>query len=169
MKWEGNIRRMIPEFVTESDITRGEVHYGWCGADVLEELPAIAMQDWVGKEISVVFDGTIHCTASGKKIRKTFGEGMSYQAWQDSPLAMASIFKPELSRIHEGIALRDEAWEREHHLKPHWVYLTQTSEIKVGVTRSDYGVRRWMDQGAVAGIVVAEVPYRQLAGEMEVA
>jgi hypothetical protein len=84
-------------------------------------------------------------------------------------LACPSIIRPELSRIHEGIALRDEAWERAYHLTPHVVYLSQTSHVKVGVTRKTNVPSRWVDQGAVAAVVVAETPYRQLAGEIEVA
>ena len=40
-----------------------------------------------------------------------------------------------MSRIHEGIALRDMEWEEKHHNQPHVVYLSYTSGIKVGVTR----------------------------------
>jgi hypothetical protein len=40
--------------------------------------------------------------------------------------------------------------------------------VKVGVTRTTQGITRWIDQGAEAVQVIAEVPYRQLAGEIEV-
>ena len=73
-----------------------------------------------------------------------------------------------VSRIHEGIALRDEAWERANHLQPHVVYVSQTSGFKVGVTRKTNVPSRWVDQGAVAAMILAEVPCRQLAGEIEV-
>jgi hypothetical protein len=126
------------------------------------------MNPLVGEEICIRYEGDIHCIESGKKIRKTFGEGMSYDAWLKSPLSAPSIVRPELSRIHEGIALRDAAWEEEYHNKPHYVYLSLTSGVKVGVTRVQNKISRWIDQGAVQGIVVAETPYRQLAGLMEV-
>jgi hypothetical protein len=106
---------------------------------------------------------------TGKKIKKTYGEGMSYDAWISSPWSVESIIKPELSRIHEGIALRDKEWEEKHHNQPHYLYLSRTSEIKVGVTRVTNVPSRWIDQGAVEAIIVAETPYRQLAGLMEVA
>jgi hypothetical protein len=105
---------------------------------------------------------------TGKKIKKTFGDGMSYEAFANSPWAVESIIRPELSRIHEGIALRDKAWEEEHHNQPHIVYLSLTSGIKVGVTRTTQVPYRWIDQGAVQAILFAEVPYRQLAGLIEV-
>lgn len=93
---------------------------------------------------------------------------MSYDAWITSPMAVESIVRPELSRIHEGIALRDAAWEEEHHNKPHYVYLSKTSNIKVGVTRIGNVPSRWIDQGATEAILIAETPYRQLAGLIEV-
>ena len=98
---------------------------------------------------------------TGKAIKKTYGEGLSYDAFLKSPLACPSIIRPELSRIHEGIALRDEAWERANHLthiglfesnQPHGRRDTKTNVPS-----------RWVDQGAVAAVVVAKAPYRQLA------
>ena len=94
---------------------------------------------------------------------------MSYQAWSEHPAAVESVLRPELSRIHEGIALRDFEWEQKHHNQPHYVYISQTGAFKVGVTRTTNRPFRWHDQGAVAAIAIAETPYRQLAGEMEVA
>ena len=40
--------------------------------------------------------------------------------------------------------------------------------MKVGVTRDQQIPTRWIDQGAWQAIRLAEVPYRQLAGEIEV-
>ncbi len=78
--------------------------------DNLENTGTYFMNPLLGEEITIRFSGDIHCAATGKKIKKTFGEGMSYDAWISSPMAVESIVRPELSRIHEGIALRDAAW-----------------------------------------------------------
>lgn len=137
--------------------------------DVLDYSHNVSVNSWIGKNITITYHGQIHCVETGKLIKKTFGEGLSYDAFLRSPLASPSIIRPELSRIHEGIALRDEAWEREHHLVPHYVYLSKTSHIKVGVTRVGNVPSRWIDQGATEAIVLAETPYRQLAGLIEVA
>lgn len=136
--------------------------------DILQEQGTIDFNELVGKEITIQFSGEIHCIESGKRIKKTFGEGLSYEVWLKSPQASPSIIRPELSRIHEGIALRDFEWEQAHHNQPHYVYLSRTSGVKVGVTRSTNKVSRWIDQGAVEGILLAETPYRQLAGLIEV-
>ncbi len=137
--------------------------------DVLDEQGIIDLNPLVGQELSLHFDGEIHCVESGKRIKKTFGEGLAYDVWLKSPQASPSIIRPELSRIHEGIALRDFEWEQKHHNQPHYVYLSRTSGVKVGVTRATNKASRWIDQGAVEGILLAETPYRQLAGLIEVA
>jgi len=164
MKWEGNLRKMKAAVGVQ-----GDVSYEFAGADGLQPIAGAGVNGLVGRDVTVTFCDEIRCVVSGDRISKTFGEGMSYQAFMESPLATPSILRPELSRIHEGIALRDEAWEREHHLQPHLVYLSWTSHVKVGVTRATQVPTRWVDQGATGAMVVAHAPYRQLAGEMEVA
>ena len=82
---------------------------------------------------------------------------MSYDAFKQSPLAVESIIRPELSKIHEGIALRDYDWEMKHHMQPHIVYLSKTAGNKVGVTRNTQIPTRWIDQGAVEALISLEL------------
>jgi hypothetical protein len=165
MTWEGNLRKLRIE---PGGTTDEPLRYFQQGADVLDALPDRCWSDWVGSHLTIQFDGSIHCASTGKRIRKTYGDGLSYDAWLKAPQAVESVIRPELSRIHEGIALRDREWEERHHNVPHWVYLSQTSAIKVGVTGAHTGAKRWYDQGAIAGTVLCVAPYRALAGEMEV-
>ncbi len=162
MRVEGNLRKMATQL---EDV----VHYGLRLYDVLEASDPIPLNEAVGKPIRIEFQHEIHCVVTGKKIKKAFGEGMSYDAFMNSPQASPSIIRPELSRIHEGIALRDFEWEMKNHMTPHTVYLAQTAGVKVGVTRNTQIPTRWMDQGAVKAIRLAETPYRQAAGLIEVA
>ncbi|MCF6311327.1 MAG: DUF2797 domain-containing protein [Verrucomicrobiales bacterium] len=163
MKYEGNIRKMKTSLLQD-----GGVEYRLPLYDVLESGCELEMNALIGQTIRIEFQHQINCVVSGKRINKAFGDGMSYDAFMNSPMAVPSIIRPELSRIHEGIALRDEEWEREHHLKPHVVYLSKTGGVKVGVTRDVQIPARWIDQGATEAILLAEVPYRQLAGLIEV-
>jgi hypothetical protein len=161
MTAEGNLRKMSTE--------PGEtVQYTMRLFDRLEPSESFSVNELVGKEMSISFTGQIHCVVTGKPIKKAYGEGMGYDAFMKSPLAVESIIRPELSRIHEGIALRDKEWEEEHHNRPHYVYLSLTNDIKVGVTRTSNTPYRWHDQGATEAVVIAETPYRQLAGLIEV-
>lgn len=162
MIYSGNIRKMRTNL-------GNEVQYTLPLYNNLQKNHFIEMNQFVGSTIKISFKGLINCVVTGRRIKKTYGEGMCYDAWKNSPFAVESIIRPELSRIHEGIALRDEKWEKENHLQPHYVYLTKTGGIKVGVTKATNVPYRWIDQGAVEGIVIAETPYRQAAGLIEVA
>ena len=161
MNFVGNIRKMISELKTE-------VNYSLPLYDLVNYKHYIELNQFIGSTIKISFSGTINCVVSGKKIKKTYGEGMSYDAFKESPLAVESIIRPELSKIHEGIALRDYDWEMKHHMQPHIVYLSKTAGNKVGVTRDTQIPTRWIDQGAVEALVIARTPYRQAAGLIEI-
>jgi hypothetical protein len=164
LKVIGNIRKMRSSLSENSD-----VEYTFLAYNNLEKGEELQFNQFVGKDIAIRYQHQINCTVSGEKIKKAFGDGMSYDAFMNSPMAVPSILRPELSQIHEGIALRDEEWERRNHLTPHCVYLSKTSGVKVGVTRKTQIPTRWIDQGAVEAMVIAETPYRQAAGLIEVA
>ncbi len=127
----------------------------------------VSMNDLLGKNISLRFTGNIYCGVCGKKTRKSFGEGLCYNCFANSPENAECILRPELCLAHEHKG-RDVEWEIKHHLQPHYVYLALVNETKVGVTRGTQIPTRWIDQGANQAIILAETPYRQLAGQIEV-
>ena len=128
----------------------------------------LAIHEHVGRWVELVFTGEIECLSCGKRIKKTYGEGACYPCFQKEASFSPCIVRPELCRAHLGEG-RDPDWEVAHHAQPHVVYLAWTGALKVGVTRDTNIPTRWLDQGAGAAIRLAEVPYRQLAGEIEVA
>lgn len=127
----------------------------------------LAVNERVGNAISLRFTGNIYCTICNKKTYKSFGEGMCYNCFSTAPDNAECIIRPELCLAHEHKG-RDVQWEIAHHLKPHLVYLALVNETKVGVTRETQVPTRWIDQGANKAIILAETPYRQLAGAIEV-
>jgi hypothetical protein len=162
MKVSGNLRKMRTQL-------ENPVQYFLPLYDVLEEKEIVPLNEMIGETIRLTFEQQIHCVVSGKKIKKAYGEGMSYEAFIKAPQAVESIIRPELSQAHLGIALRDLEWEVAHDVQPHIVYLALTNGVKVGVTRLPHIPSRWIDQGAWKTIILAETPYRQAAGLMEVA
>jgi len=64
---------------------------------------------------------------------------------------------------------RDLEYEKKVQLQPHIVYLANSSNVKVGVTRKSQVPTRWIDQGAHEAIEIVEVPNRYLAGITEIA
>lgn len=125
------------------------------------------LNDLLGKEVSIKFTGTINCLSCNNTTNKTFGDGLCFPCFRDAPEASPCIIRPELCEAHLGKG-RDVAWEERNHNQPHVVYLALSSSVKVGVTRAPQVPTRWIDQGANAAIILAEVPYRRLAGEIEV-
>jgi hypothetical protein len=128
----------------------------------------VEMNDFLGKPINLKHTGIIKCVSCGKVTKKSFGQGFCYPCFINSPDNAECIVKPELCRGHLGEG-RDVEWEKAHHVQPHYVYLALSSDVKVGVTRNIQVPTRWIDQGASQAIILAETPYRQLAGEIEVA
>ena len=127
----------------------------------------IELNDLVGHSLTVVHSGGYTCTRCGRAASKLFGDGFCYPCFRDAPEAAECIVKPELCEAHLGGG-RDPQWEQDHHNQPHVVYLAVTSAVKVGVTRSTQVPTRWIDQGAAWAVRIARVPYRQLAGRIEV-
>ena len=121
----------------------------------------------IGEKISIQWLGQVKCIC-GKVMKKFYRSGFCYQCYWTSPMASKSIFKPELCTAHLDIEERDLIWEKRFQIAPHYVYLANSSGIKVGITRKSQKTTRWMDQGASQAILFAEVPNRRFSGDIEV-
>lgn len=98
-----------------------------------------------------------------------YRQGFCRTCFFEIPQAADWIMKPELSTAHLGKEDRDLEYEKKVQLQPHIVYLANSSNVKVGVTRKSQVPTRWIDQGAHEAIEIVEVPNRYLAGITEVA
>lgn len=101
--------------------------------------------------------------------RPIYRQGFCRTCFFDKPFAGDWIMRPELSTAHLDKEDRDLEYEKKVQLQPHIVYLANSSNVKVGVTRKSQVPTRWIDQGAHEAIEVVEVPNRYLAGITEVA
>jgi hypothetical protein len=101
--------------------------------------------------------------------RPIYRQGFCKTCFFDKPLAGDWIMRPELSTAHLGKEDRDLEFEKQVQLQPHIVYLANSSNVKVGVTRKTQVPTRWIDQGAHEALEIVEVPNRYLAGITEVA
>ncbi|MBN2893801.1 MAG: DUF2797 domain-containing protein [Bacteroidales bacterium] len=131
------------------------------------EKKSILINDFIGKTLKIEFTGEINCIKCGAKTNKSFSQGFCYNCFTTAPETEECVLQPEKCQAHLGIA-RDMEFAKEGCLKSHYVYLSKTSNIKVGVTRESQVPTRWIDQGAHQAIKLAKTPYRQLAGEIEV-
>ena len=77
------------------------------------------------------------------------------------------IVRPETCHYAEGTC-RDEEWANAHCMQDHYVYLANTSGVKVGITRGTQIPTRWIDQGATQALPLYRVSERLLSGKVEV-
>jgi len=101
--------------------------------------------------------------------RPIYRQGFCRTCFFEIPQAADWILRPELSMAHLDKEDRDLEYEKKVQLQPHIVYLANSSNVKVGVTRKSQIPTRWIDQGAHEAIEIVEVPNRYLAGITEIA
>ncbi|MCU7967521.1 MAG: DUF2797 domain-containing protein, partial [gamma proteobacterium symbiont of Bathyaustriella thionipta] len=63
---------------------------------------------------------------------------------------------------------REPEWGQTHCMQSHFVYLANSSGLKVGITRGDQLPTRWIDQGAIQALPVFKVSQRYYSGLVEV-
>lgn len=119
------------------------------------------------KSIAMEFIGfqCLNCSLN----KPIYRQGFCKSCFFDIPQAADWIIKPELSKAHLDKEDRDLDYEKRVQLQPHIVYLANSSNVKVGVTRKTQIPTRWIDQGAHEAIEIVEAPNRYLAGITEVA
>jgi hypothetical protein len=155
MKISGNIEKLKTQLVSP-------VSYSLPIGDDL-----VPMNELIGKPLSLTYGGEINCIHCGRKTKKSFQQGYCYPCFQTLAECDSCLIKPELCHYHEGTC-RDPKWGEEHCFQDHYVYLANTSGVKVGITRQTNIPTRWMDQGASQALPIFRTRDRLLSGEVEV-
>lgn len=126
----------------------------------------INMNQLLEKTIGIQLIGH-QCLNCGRD-RTIYRQGFCQSCFFEIPQAADWIMRPELSTAHLDKEDRDLEYEKQVQLQPHVVYLANSSNVKVGVTRKSQIPTRWIDQGAHEAIEIVEVPNRYLAGITEI-
>ncbi len=155
MRYEGVLTKM------RTEITDVVQYY------LLWENDFINFNQLIDKKISLNFL-RYQCLNCGLE-KKIYRQGFCYDCFSSIPQAGDWVINPELSKAHLDEEDRDLEYEKKAQLQPHIVYLANSSDVKVGVTRRNQIPTRWIDQGAHEAIEIVEVPNRYLAGITEVA
>jgi len=77
------------------------------------------------------------------------------------------MMRPERCHYDAGTC-REPQWGLDHCMQEHFVYIANSSGLKVGLTRSTQVPTRWMDQGAIQALRVFKTKTRHQAGLLEV-
>ncbi len=155
MKKSGHIRKLVTSL---DDPVQYRLPIG-------DEL--VVMNPLIGQNIRLQYSGDINCIACGRKTGKSFNQGYCYPCFKRLPECDSCIIKPELCHYAQGTC-RDASWGEQHCLREHYVYLANSSGIKVGITRGSQIPTRWMDQGATQALPIIRVANRLQSGLVEV-
>lgn len=154
----------------EGNILKMKSHYKDAKTPVRYSLPIgdeiVDMNPLIGKKIKLSFEGRINCIATGEQIKKSYNQGYSYKALMALARCDLCIVKPELCHYHKGTC-REPKWGEENCMIPHYIYLSISSNLKVGITRHTQIPTRWIDQGAVMALPILKVKNRLTSGLLE--
>ncbi|MDA7760489.1 DUF2797 domain-containing protein [bacterium] len=120
----------------------------------------------LGKQIRLEYLGDIHCIHCGKRSKKSFSQGYCYPCFTKLPQCDTCIMSPEKCHYEQGTC-RDPSWGEEYCFTDHYVYLANSSGVKVGITRGSQIPTRWIDQGATQAMPIFRVKSRYQAGLIE--
>ena len=127
----------------------------------------VDMNALIGKKIQLSYGGEINCVACGRKTKKSYGQGHCYPCFRDLASCDMCIMKPETCHYEAGTC-REPEWGEANCFQAHYVYLANSSGVKVGITRGTQIPTRWIDQGAGQALPIFKVATRLQSGLIEV-
>ena len=140
----------------------GEVHYH---LPVGEQF--VDLKPYIGQSLTLTHTGNIFCQACGKKTKKSYSQGHCFVCMKKLASCDLCIMKPETCHYEQGTC-REPQWGEDNCMVDHYVYLSNTSSIKVGITRHTQIPTRWIDQGATQGLPIFKVKTRYISGLVEI-
>jgi len=108
---------------------QGLVHYQLIAGD-----SSIELNPLLGKQLTMEFTGNIFCSNCGKKTKKSYSQGHCYVCMTKLASCDMCILKPETCHYASGTC-REPEWGLENCFIEHFVYISNTSAAKVGITR----------------------------------
>ncbi|QUJ70293.1 DUF2797 domain-containing protein (plasmid) [Photobacterium sp. GJ3] len=129
---------------------------------------ALALNPLIGQPLQLTFSGNIYCDACGRKTKKSYSQGHCFPCMKKLARCDMCVMKPETCHYAQGTC-REPEWGETHCMVPHYVYLSNTSGLKVGITRHTQIPTRWIDQGATQALPILKVKNRHLSGLVEIA
>lgn len=154
----GALRKMTAQLNPQ-----GQVSYQLPIGEQLVELNTL-----IGQRLTLIYHQHISCNHCGKKTKKSFSQGYCYPCMQKLAQCDMCIMKPETCHFEQGTC-REPEWGENNCFVPHYVYLANTSGLKVGITRHTQIPTRWIDQGATQALPIFKVSTRLQSGLVETA
>jgi len=128
---------------------------------------SVPLNQYLGRQLQLKYDGVINCIHCARKTSKSFNQGYCYPCFKRLAQCDSCIISPEKCHYAAGTC-REPEWGEKHCMTDHFVYLANTSGLKVGITRGTQVPTRWMDQGATQAMPIFRVDTRHHSGMVEV-
>ncbi|AUN97922.1 DUF2797 domain-containing protein [Bacteriovorax stolpii] len=126
----------------------------------------VLFNDLIGKDLKLIYHKEINCTNCGKKTAKSYSGGYCYPCSIKLAECDMCILRPETCHFERGTC-REPDWGLQNCMIPHYVYLANSSGLKVGITRTSQIPIRWIDQGATQALPILKVGTRYQSGVFE--
>lgn len=158
--YTGSLRKMQASLPANSgDVVRYQM--------VLDD-HRVELNEYIGQSIQLEYHAAINCVHCGRKTNKSFNQGYCYPCFKSLAQCDQCIMSPEKCHYDAGTC-REPEWGEEFCMQDHYVYLANSSGLKVGITRGTQIPTRWIDQGAVQAMAIYRVKTRRYAGLVEMA
>lgn len=125
-----------------------------------------ALNPLIGQTVRLEFLGSIHCTHCDRVTKKSFGQGYCWPCFSKLAQCDSCMMSPEKCHFDAGTC-REPEWAQDFCMTDHFVYLANSTGVKVGITRSSQLPTRWLDQGAIQAVPIFRVATRQQSGFVE--
>jgi hypothetical protein len=126
----------------------------------------VVLSDYLGDHLRIEYLQQIECVHCGRITKKSFNQGFCYPCFISLAQCDRCIMSPENCHYHLGTC-REPDWGLANCMRAHIIYLSNTSGVKVGITRESQLPTRWIDQGAVRALPIIRVTQRYHAGLIE--
>ncbi len=131
------------------------------------EQQALLLNSLLEQRIRIRYKEQIRCIACARVSKKSFNQGYCYPCFSRLAACDKCIMSPQKCHYEQGTC-REPQWGESHCMQSHYVYLANSSGLKVGITRGDQLPTRWIDQGAIQALPIFKVSQRYYSGLIEV-
>ncbi|MGF1764253.1 DUF2797 domain-containing protein [Aliivibrio kagoshimensis] len=128
---------------------------------------SVNLTELIGQSLTLNHTGNIYCSNCSKKTKKSYSQGHCYVCMKKLASCDMCMMKPETCHFDQGTC-REPEWAEQVCMSDHYVYLSNTSSLKVGITRHTQIPTRWIDQGATQALPIFKVSNRKLSGLIEI-
>lgn len=126
----------------------------------------VPLNNLIGKTVTFRHTGNLYCLHCNMPTKKSFNQGYCYSCFSRLAQCDMCMMKPETCHHALGTC-REPKWAENVCFQPHIVYLSNTSGLKVGITRHTQIPTRWIDQGAIQALPIFQVTSRKMSGLIE--